>query len=155
MPRLTLPLGGVFDHRDRNVEAGHGLTPVGAAQHVAHGVRVRLALLSGEEALQGLDIGREGPGDGEQRLAPLGDGGCGPGREGGAGGGDGLVELGARAVGGVGHDLLIGGIENRKRACARDAATADGQGVVGVKVDGHGVHLPVCLGWECRAADVR
>ena len=87
---------------------------------------MRLALLGGEEALQGLDIGCEGPGDGEQRLAPLGDRGCGPGREGGARGGDSVVELGARAVGRVGHDLFIGGIENGKGACARDAATADG-----------------------------
>jgi len=110
---LDLAIAGILNDAHRQLERAEIAEEAGHTHDLAGGVRQRLALLAGQQARQFAGVGFDGLGHLDDERAALLDRGGRPGRKGGLGRGDGLVELVLRGARALRHHLFGGGIEDR------------------------------------------
>src|SRR6185436_6331718 len=135
---LDLAVAGVLDHAHRQFEGAQIAEEAGHAHHFAGGVRERLALLAGQDTREFVGVGFDRIRHPGHELAALLDRRGGPGRVGGLGGGNGLVELVLGRAWALRQDLFGGGIEDRHGLVAGYHFAVDEKIVVA-----HWLSLPV------------
>ena len=132
-----------LQHLGRQVHGGKSLNHVNGTADFVLGRGQGLALFLRQHPRDVLQVGPEGVGELQQQAAPLGNGGGGPGRKGGLGGGDGLIELVQVGTGAGRQQILRGRVDHVESGCAGNQPAVDQQVELGSRVGLQlGIHGP-------------